>query len=157
MSATKASRLRVSTLKRVDLPTFGRPTSATTGSMMRASSRRSVRGQTISADTALGVFHVDGIADDQRLGANRLLRQPFACRQRAIAGLQPVHVAFHVTDHDVIPLYGGAGQPTVFQRVVLPHVGAAALVERPDPGLIVDAVEDRKSTRLNSSHPSISY
>ena len=36
-SATKASRLRVSWLKRVDLPTLGRPTKASTGSMTSVS------------------------------------------------------------------------------------------------------------------------
>src|ERR1043165_6491840 len=39
MFATSASRVRVSTLNNVDLPTFGRPTRATTGSMIVTGTR----------------------------------------------------------------------------------------------------------------------
>src|SRR6185312_3656833 len=80
-SCTSASRVRVSTLKSVDLPTLGRPTSATTGSIGptltracgRGLSRQRERQKTLLADAvradySIDVFDIDGIADNQRRG-----------------------------------------------------------------------------------------
>src|SRR6185312_8096274 len=113
MSATRASRLRVSTLNRVDLPTFGRPTRATTGSMAGASFRRSGRGQAIGADAALHVLDINGVAYHQRLRPDRLLGKPLARGQRTVAGLQPVHVALGIADHHVVALHGRSGEPAI--------------------------------------------
>src|SRR6185312_4673713 len=40
-----------------------------------------------------------------------------------------------------VALHGGTGEPAVLQLVVLPHVGAAAAVERPRHALVVHAVD----------------
>ena len=54
-SATMASRVPVSTLKSVDLPTFGRPTRATTGNMAGPARSGRTRRYLLSAGGGAGV------------------------------------------------------------------------------------------------------
>src|SRR3712207_9442221 len=72
--------------------------------------------------------------------------------------------------HDALPIYGGARQARA-GRPVGSGQQADLLQHRPDPlplgraeggeglghGTAADAQQDRKSTRLNSSHANISY
>src|SRR6266487_5237373 len=49
------------------------------------------------------------------------------------------------------------GTPTAQPRVLLDREQAMRAGNRAEDGLRVERHQDRKSTRLNSSHPSISY
>src|SRR5690348_18450904 len=65
-------------------------------------------------------------------------------------------IIYTLSLHDALPIFGPAGHPQLLgavQRRNL-HVGATDRLGDRDRHL---DLEDRKSTRLNSSHPSISY
>src|SRR5688572_32147897 len=60
--------------------------------------------------------------------------------------------------HDALPIFGDDQQPPAWRAgalFVVRRVGAEVLVLRPHQTHI--AAQDRKSTRLNSSHSQISY
>src|SRR5690606_23122440 len=120
MSATRASRERVSTLNRVDLPTLGRPTRATTGSIAGAPSQlqrhpdsvgnrqNAVSGiaqpgvvanpecsqslRAIGGDVAVDRLDVDDIAIDHWSTLDGLLAEALARGKRAIGQAHPVDI-----------------------------------------------------------------
>src|SRR5438045_4174127 len=66
-SATIASRVRVNRLNSVDLPTLGRPTSATMGSTKYSWSRASLRGRRLGGRRCGGLGHRGSILRFHRL------------------------------------------------------------------------------------------
>src|SRR5690606_1366117 len=160
MSATRASRERVRTLNRVDLPTLGRPTRATTGSIAgapyqvaaaqdKAACRKdqspapAARERGWSRDAflhrgtergkiAARILDKNHIAADHRRTLDRVLADPLARGKRTIGEIQPVHVALKVADHRKVADNGRRTQPAMEQSILLPKVCPALAVERPD-------------------------
>src|SRR5688572_307194 len=131
MSATSASRVRVNTLNSVDLPTLGRPTRATTGSI-----EASLHAP--GADAALHVLDVREVADDERRRLDRLATQSLARDELAFGQAEPMHIALAIADHHLVAVDRGRAQPAVLERVLLPQVGTAGAIERPDVAFGVD-------------------
>ena len=106
-----ASRVRVRVLNSVDLPTLGRPTSATIGSTdvtcprpwrcARAIGRRAERVD----DAAIIQQQQQAIGIHRRVGVAHLARAD-AADEGTGAAVQPVHVALVVRDHDRIAGHG---------------------------------------------------
>src|SRR6516165_4380658 len=115
-SATMASRVPVSTLNRVDLPTFGRPTSAMTGNMAAAArcapllglcGQRLGRGgghcqrfDAIGVDLTAVVRDYHDVPDHERLGADAgaAVRDPRG--ERAARLVEPMKVTLKIADQD---------------------------------------------------------
>src|SRR4051794_36541887 len=124
-----ASRLFVIRLNSVDLPTFGRPTSAMTGFTRRGSwMRRSFR--TEGVDAALvrrhreRVAHPHRVADDLRTVG----RQPQL--RRAGGAIQEVHPALVVAEDDDLADGQDAAQVAVLELVAEPDRFAVAAAAR---------------------------
>src|SRR5215471_11451950 len=61
------------------------------------------------------VLDVGDVADDQRRRLDRLLAEPCARQELAVADRQPMHPAFEVADDDGVPLHGELADPAVLQ------------------------------------------
>src|SRR5690625_386252 len=87
-SATRASRLRVSRLNRVDLPTLGRPTSAITGIMavfLFQPGRSALGHQLVGGQPAVVGIDIEPLVHLQHGGPQSGLVHPLAGRQAAVA------------------------------------------------------------------------
>src|SRR6516165_11417300 len=145
-SATMASRVPVSTLNSVDLPTFGRPTSAMTGNMAapaRGAPLLLLRGRRLARRRghrerlhAIGIdltAIVDGhhdVARHQRLGADAGTTCRDARRQRAARLVEPVEIALKVTGDDGLVHDRDRRQTAVPQRILPPDLSSGARLER---------------------------
>src|SRR5436190_7831279 len=151
-SATMASRVFVSVLNSVDLPTFGRPTIAMTGSMEllelgkpSASSaarsrrcgrrgftlrrartgRRSVQGH----DVAPVIDQVEiACRGQRRIGDAIAARLGAACRQSRGA-IEPVHVSLEIGDDHVVANDRRSRQTAALEGFIAPHFDATAALE----------------------------
>ena len=73
-SATKASRVRVRRLNRVDLPTFGRPTKATTGVVIKTSYKWMCHGNIDIGTWKMAGIIADFGSDEKWQGKGRWMR-----------------------------------------------------------------------------------
>src|SRR5687767_13616706 len=101
MSATRASRVPVSALNSVDLPTFGRPTRATTGSMACGPGPRSARSPRCGAPgldfAGIGLHQQQVARGDRRIAHAAAPR--LAARQKLPGrDIEPVQVTLEVAD-----------------------------------------------------------
>src|SRR6056297_3691004 len=137
-SATSASRVRVSALNSVDLPTLGRPAITTIGSAERLISRDTgLRGGAYAPgrELAVDIQYEQNIADDQRRACRCGLGRPLARDEFAGIGIQPVDVALVVGHRNESALKHGPTQAATQKLLVAPAGRTAAPVEHPDPVL----------------------
>src|SRR5262252_6242967 len=140
MSATSASRLRVRRLNSVDLPTFGRPTSAMVGVIITARPAASTARQTDALQrfhgnhvyAAVHGLHQDVLPEAQRpcLDATSIGGQPH--REAAIIAIEKMDVTLEVADGDEqADLYRRTGL-TREQLLLFTDGRTAVLVHRED-------------------------
>src|SRR5690606_3937035 len=123
--------VRVSALNSVDLPTFGRPTSATTGSMGRpwpGASGLRPKG----ADAPVVVDHDHGISrhDPRARDAGAAPLHPRD--ELAVRLVEEMDVALVVGDDDVVADDDRRGQTAPGERLLAPGLGAGATHECDD-------------------------
>src|SRR6056297_3231861 len=135
-SATSASRVRVSALKSVDLPTLGRPAITTIGSAERF----------IAADTdlrwgayapgrklAVDIQQIQDVVNHQWRAGRRVPRGPLARDEFTGVCIQPVDVALLVGHCDESALQHGPAQAAAQKLFIAPAGRTAAPVQHPDP------------------------
>src|ERR1700683_4809300 len=127
-SATSASRVPVMALNSVDLPTFGRPISATTGSTLRRLFRRRRRAE--GGHAAAVSDHDHGVVDRYWRVAGAILGHALARHEFTRGLVQPMQIPLIVRDHDGGAGHRGRAQAAALQLLVAPQLGTVALTQR---------------------------
>src|SRR5690625_1907264 len=94
ISATRASRVRVSALNRVDFPTLGRPTMTTTGTVGISQPQSAPVANLPGAQPAVLVKQVKRVASDQRRSGWRLIGGTIARHRFTVDAFISMQISF---------------------------------------------------------------